>query len=211
MIIADTLSTKEALLKSARRLFAKQGYDATSIKEIVDDAGVNISLVSYHFGGKEGLYKACISELALQRLSVAQEMLKPPKSVEEFKIRLQMYTLEMLKFYVSEPDIAAIIHRELDMNRPFMKELFDTAILKKFMLFLEFLEGAKSEGILKPELDALTFSGMYFSYLIQLQRTDHIGEAYFNRTIKDSGYQEQVAKQIESIFLYGILNEGEQG
>ncbi len=203
-------STKDCLLRSARKLFSRRGFDAASVKDIVDDAGVNVSLVSYHFGGKEGLYKSCISELALERLKVAQDMLKPPKSLEEFRIRLQMYSLEMLKFYVAEPEITSIVHRELDMNRPFMKEIFDEAIIKKFILFVEFLESAKTAQLLKSDLDTLTFAGMYFAFMMQLARADHLSESYFSRTIKDEAFQEQVVQQMEDIFFHGILHKGDK-
>ena len=45
--------TRDLLIKAARSLFALQGYKATTVKEIADKAGVNISLISYHFDGKE--------------------------------------------------------------------------------------------------------------------------------------------------------------
>jgi len=50
-------NTKSSLIRAAQLLFARYGFAATSVKQIADKAGVNVSLVSYHFGGKEGLLK----------------------------------------------------------------------------------------------------------------------------------------------------------
>ena len=56
--------TRGALLASATRLFAKNGYDAVSSRALAADAGVNQALISYHFGGKEGLYLAVFEDMA---------------------------------------------------------------------------------------------------------------------------------------------------
>ena len=53
-------STKELLLITAGKLFARHGYDAVSTRMITDQAGLKLSSIHYHFGGKENLYlEAC--------------------------------------------------------------------------------------------------------------------------------------------------------
>ena len=47
--------TKERILDTAERLFADHGFPATSLRDITQEAGVNLAAVNYHFGGKEGL------------------------------------------------------------------------------------------------------------------------------------------------------------
>ena len=44
-----------ALLEAARTHFAAKGYEATPLRLIAADAGVDVALISYHFGGKLGL------------------------------------------------------------------------------------------------------------------------------------------------------------
>ncbi|MDP4096035.1 TetR family transcriptional regulator [Paenibacillus sp. P96] len=51
---------KIRILLAAKRLFAQQGYDGTSCRQVCEAAGANIALISYHFGGKEGVYKAVV-------------------------------------------------------------------------------------------------------------------------------------------------------
>jgi AcrR family transcriptional regulator len=48
--------TRERLLDAAEALFARQGYAATSVREVTALAGSNIASVNYHFGGKHNLY-----------------------------------------------------------------------------------------------------------------------------------------------------------
>jgi AcrR family transcriptional regulator len=50
-----TADTKEKLIAAAERLFAGHGYTNVTVRAIAAEAGVNWSLVGYHFRGKEGL------------------------------------------------------------------------------------------------------------------------------------------------------------
>jgi len=56
----DAGTTRQLLLTAARRRFAAQGYAATTVREIADDAGVNAALISRYFESKEGLFEACL-------------------------------------------------------------------------------------------------------------------------------------------------------
>ena len=49
-------STQFRLLNSALRLFAEKGYDGTSVREIIEDAGVTRPVLYYHFKNKEDLF-----------------------------------------------------------------------------------------------------------------------------------------------------------
>jgi AcrR family transcriptional regulator len=51
---------REQLLDIGRSLFAEQGFDATSVEEIAQRAGVSKPVVYEHFGGKEGLYAVVV-------------------------------------------------------------------------------------------------------------------------------------------------------
>src|SRR5258707_9120216 len=62
-------STKERILDAAERMFADQGYSATSVRSIIAKARVNIAAVHYHFRSKESLLEAVI----LRRAKPANE------------------------------------------------------------------------------------------------------------------------------------------
>ncbi len=60
----DARQGRKALETSAMLRFARQGYEATPLREIAADAGVDVALVSYHFGSKLGLWKAIVASAA---------------------------------------------------------------------------------------------------------------------------------------------------
>jgi AcrR family transcriptional regulator len=51
--------TRLALIHAAIYFFGEKGFDAASTREIAARAETNIASIAYHFGGKEGLRKAC--------------------------------------------------------------------------------------------------------------------------------------------------------
>jgi AcrR family transcriptional regulator len=50
--------TKRRILGAAERLFARDGFDGVSLREIAAEADANLALIHYHFGSKLDLYRA---------------------------------------------------------------------------------------------------------------------------------------------------------
>lgn len=59
----DAGKTRDAILRSAQKLFAEKGYATTGVREIAADAGVNSTLVRRYFGSKEGLLRVALQDL----------------------------------------------------------------------------------------------------------------------------------------------------
>jgi AcrR family transcriptional regulator len=72
--------TRMRIIKAAARIFAEHGYEGASIRTIVANADVNQAAINYHFGSKEGLYRAVLSG-ALQVLLEADESSTTPQAL----------------------------------------------------------------------------------------------------------------------------------
>jgi len=57
--------TRASIEQAARRLFAEQGYERTTVREIAGEAGIDASLIIRYFGSKDGLF-ATVAEPDLQ-------------------------------------------------------------------------------------------------------------------------------------------------
>jgi AcrR family transcriptional regulator len=57
-----TKQTQRALLDAARAVFAEQGFDKTSIADLVERAGSSVGSLYHHFGGKSELFLALWQE-----------------------------------------------------------------------------------------------------------------------------------------------------
>lgn len=76
--IRDAKRTRQVILRVASELFAEKGFDAVSIQQVADAAGVARATPSYFFGSKEGLWIAVLdgqSRLAAGLFSQAVERL----------------------------------------------------------------------------------------------------------------------------------------
>ncbi|MBC9794771.1 TetR family transcriptional regulator [Sinomicrobium weinanense] len=49
-----------AILEVAEKLFAENGFDGTSVRQIAREANINIAMISYYFGSKEKLLDALL-------------------------------------------------------------------------------------------------------------------------------------------------------
>ncbi|MEE4299927.1 MAG: TetR family transcriptional regulator [Pseudomonadales bacterium] len=58
-----SLETRAALLDAATRAFATRGFDGISVRQLEEQAGVKRGLVAYHFGDKDGLWRAVVDRL----------------------------------------------------------------------------------------------------------------------------------------------------
>lgn len=68
-------ATKKRILASATKLFAQKGYDGIGIREICKDADANICMISYFWGGKEGLYQGILDDLIQRQTEYAKTFL----------------------------------------------------------------------------------------------------------------------------------------
>ncbi|MEU4548381.1 TetR/AcrR family transcriptional regulator [Nonomuraea dietziae] len=58
----DAERTKQRIVQAAVEEFAAKGFAGARVSAIADRAGVNKQLISYYFGGKEGLYRELTSQ-----------------------------------------------------------------------------------------------------------------------------------------------------
>lgn len=75
MKIENNESSKERILKAAVKLFAQQGFEGASIRQICKEAQANICMISYFWGGKQELYNGIIEDLVLKQTEYAKTFL----------------------------------------------------------------------------------------------------------------------------------------
>ena len=150
----DNIETKAKILAAAKELFAQKGFDGTSTREIVNAAGVNISLISYHFGGKENLFFSMFdhfmedtyhNETNITTLALLDEF----KSIINYIIRLRF----------EDPQLVKILHHEIILNSSRCDKIKTSLIPIWNRVKLLLIEG-KSKGIFKFENidNALSFT-----------------------------------------------------
>jgi AcrR family transcriptional regulator len=105
---------KEAILDAAERLFSQKGFDATSTRAIAAEAGVNMAMISYYFGSKEGLFKGLL-ERRLKGFRQTLEDLNEQSisSWDKLEKCIDMYTDRIM----GANCFTQLIHHELSLSQ----------------------------------------------------------------------------------------------
>jgi len=59
--------TRQKLIDVAGQVFSEKGFEATTVREVCQQAGVNIAAIHYHFGDKERLYIEAVKHANCQQ------------------------------------------------------------------------------------------------------------------------------------------------
>lgn len=122
--------TVRRILESAAAEFARHGFAAARIRDIVDAAGVNLAAVNYHFGGKEGLYQATLEMLARRtRDELPREAAEVRRLLPEEQLRIftRVAVGRLLEGAQSSPMARILAHEMLDPTPAFPGLLRDVA------------------------------------------------------------------------------------
>ncbi|HKE20675.1 MAG TPA: TetR/AcrR family transcriptional regulator [Kofleriaceae bacterium] len=96
------------LIDVGRAVFAKKGFEATSMEEIADRAKVSKPIVYEHFGGKEGLYAVVVDremDYVVRRITEAIAEGSPRE-------RIERATLAFLTYVRDHPDGFAVLSQD---------------------------------------------------------------------------------------------------
>lgn len=119
-----TSGTRDAILIAARRQFAEQGYERTTLRSVAAEADVDPALVVHFFGSKQGLFMAGV-ELPLDPGDFAARVAESPREqIGEVVARFVLGVLDdeearsrwlaMIRAAASEPEVARLLRRTLE-------------------------------------------------------------------------------------------------
>jgi AcrR family transcriptional regulator len=147
--------TKTKILDIAYNLFARQGYAATSIRQIANECVINLSMIGYYFGGKEGLYRAIVDMRIKQVIKDITEDIVQENDIHK---RVEIFANRLMDSLTSDsPNILTIVTREL-VSHDQSTAYITTDIITNFTkLFDAIFEGTDTE---RPDYSDAT-SGIY--------------------------------------------------
>jgi AcrR family transcriptional regulator len=205
MTTHESLSSKEALLKAAKKVFAAKGFDGATVKDIAETAGVNVSLVSYHFDGKENLFRTCVEQFAQSRLVSTEKFLKGPESLEDMRVRLTLMVEEFYEYNMREPEINQIMHRDCGANNPLTDDVYRNVFMKVFTVITDFFKTAQTRKILSRDIDVDDRAILFLGGLIHVVRTEPMREKLLGISLKDSDFRDRIVRSAVRMAMEGSL------
>jgi AcrR family transcriptional regulator len=193
----------------AMRLFAERGIDGVSTRDIAKEAGVNISLISYYFGGKEGLYKTTIKEFAEAAVldltglmdSYAVDTLDKVTYVKLMRgILAGIITFKMRSPYMSE-----LMMREMLAGLPHMREVYETLFNTVAVRIMNVLTIAQKKGIVRSDINVHT---LLFSMIHSMDSyffASKCGAPFTQQSYSMPQDKELLIDQFTKIFVEGVM------
>jgi TetR/AcrR family acrAB operon transcriptional repressor len=191
--------TRQALLKAALAVFSRQGYAATRLEDIADEAGVTRGAIYHHFGSKPDLYTEMVVEYSQPLMQIIQQSIDEGGTLVDV---LRRQFIRMCAALEDDDDLRAI--QEISVTKTEMSPELAKGIAAKLesmgqindMLCRGFQE-AIDTGVLRADLDAPDCSIAYSSYLNGYALMWLLDQSAFSIKAR--------APQMIDIFLRGVL------
>ncbi len=149
---------RERLIEAARQQFAREGFDAASVRDITARAHANLGAITYHFGSKEALYHAVIERFATplaDRIAAISLEAGPPLE------RLAAAARAFMEHIWSHPEMPRLMVRELGSDRPLPPPIAQV-IRRNLDSFTRIIREGQADGTIRPgepHLFAMTIAG----------------------------------------------------
>lgn len=188
--------TRTRILRSALRLFARQGYDGTTTKDLAADAGVAEGTLFRHFPNK----KAILIEVATQGwVEILTDLLTELSEMGSYKAVAQVMQRRMLHLH-KNADMLRVCFMEAQFH-PDLRDRIQTEVIVKMTDVAEaFFQTAMDKGIYRrtnPRVVAQVFLGMFTV------------AGFSQNTIMEEGSSPtemlEMAEGLADIFLNGVL------
>ncbi len=144
--MAQDESVRERLLGAASRLFATKGYAATTVREIVEAAGVTKPVLYYYFGSKEGLFLELMGQVLDYVQVLTTEALQAGGSARQ---RIEALLDRTFTLMVDNVDVVRVMD-SIYYGPPQGAPFFDFEVVHR--AFEDSLRGLVEAGIASGEL-----------------------------------------------------------
>jgi len=195
---------QKQILCVAERLFSAKGFDGTSVRDIADDAGVNIAMISYYFGSKEKLMEALFAQRTTN-IKVKVETLLGDDRSSPFE-KVELLAEDIINKIINKQQFFKIMMCEqvINKNQVIMSLIQD---LKKKNLeeFNKLIKDGQQKGVFKKDIDVVLLMNMVIGSVSQMMLTaDQYREFYGFTDITEQEVLEQMktslTKNIKILF-----------
>lgn len=191
----NRIHNRNAILISARKCFSEQGYDNTTIRDIVRRTGLAAGTFYNYFSDKRDIFAALLTDFLHQLNSNISALRHSASSDQDF---IRSTYLALFQATARDPLVYELAHR----NDQTIRELFGSDILGQAMLSLEEdVREAIERGVLPPidqEYLCAAFFGVAYELSLKLAY-----RAHQNPETADTESQ-QAADFAASLFLGGL-------
>lgn len=116
------LTSEQKIIVAANKIFTQKGYAATTTRDIAKEAGTNLALINYYFGGKENLFRSIVEEKFNKFVDALSPILTQTDVPLEHKLNLLVDNYTNL--ILDNPDLPLFVLNEIKTNTQFFEGIF---------------------------------------------------------------------------------------
>jgi len=181
------------ILKTAEHLFASKGFDGTSVRDIADEAGVNIAMISYYFRSKEKLMET-LFEQRMGNVEMRVESLMKDESLSPLE-KVNMLIDDHIERVMHRQKFYKILYCEQVLNKnPLIINVMNEFKKRHVAIISELIKDGQKKGMFKKKVDVVfmlnTMVGtvaqmiMSFDYYRDINNLHNMPDDEFENLIK---------------------------
>lgn len=132
---------REKIAQAALEVFALHGYEGASTRDIARAAGVNQGLITYYYGTKQALWKACVDRVFVRLFD--RYVAVPPAATQRETLRIAIRTF--VRFAAENPEVHRFMIHEAGANSPRLRWMMKRYVQPLFGLVSDLLGRARAE------------------------------------------------------------------
>src|SRR6266699_1490988 len=184
---------REAILRAAIRVFARNGYFNSKVADIARAAGVADGTVYLYFKSKEEILLSIFDQNMAEAIAAGRKLIAKLGDPREKLRRIAALHLERLG---ADRDLAVVFQVELRGSTKFMEEFSAAAFAEYLGMLRSTFEEGQRAGVFRKELNAKLVSKILFGALDEMAT---------NWIISKRSYKlEPMADVVLDIFLNGV-------
>jgi AcrR family transcriptional regulator len=160
---AGSPDTQELIREAARKLFLADGYRSVTMRSIAADAGVDVALVSYYFGSKQGVFTAALALPANPAEVFASQVDGDLNTLAERVLRIMLFIWDSPETGTPLRTIASTAAVEPELNR-LVREAIGREIIERLAERLGEPDGEQRAGAFGAQIAGLIFSRYVFCF-----------------------------------------------
>jgi len=142
------------ILKTAEHLFASKGFDGTSVRDIADEAGVNIAMISYYFRSKEKLMET-LFEQRMGNVEMRVESLLKDNSLSPLD-KVSMLIDDHIERVMQRQKFYKILYCEQVLNKnPLIINVMNDFKKRHVAIISELIKDGQKKGLFKKKIDVV--------------------------------------------------------
>ena len=155
---ATPVDKRRAILDAAVRVFARQGYHATRVADIADEAGVAYGLVYHYFRSKEAVMTELFTERWSLLLTASEELYAQDVPAREKLAGIARFIIDS---YRHDPELMKVIIVEVTRAANSFGATHLPEIRRAYDVVARIVADAQAEGLYRDDVDP-DFVGMWF-------------------------------------------------